>query len=102
MKHHPRQRFTTGLKNSPTVVRISVTLFKGRPSTVTHEYIDAMRKLIISDCDVMQDEIETFLNISRASIQSILYDYLKVKNICSQWISHNLSQAEKDVQMEWC
>ena len=56
-----RQWLTTGLKNSPAVIRISVTVFQR--NTTTPEHIDVMRKLFASDCHVMHDETEFFLNI---------------------------------------
>ena len=69
---------------------------------MTPEHIDAVRKLIASDRHVTYDEIEASLNISRTRVHSILHDHLKVKKVCSRWIPHNLSQAEKDVRVKWC
>ena len=40
-------------------------------------------------------EIETTLGISGASIHLILHEYLIVKKICSRWIPHSLSIAQK-------
>ena len=40
-------------------------------------------------------EIETTLGISGTSIYSILHEHLTVKKICSRWIPHNLSIAQK-------
>ena len=40
-------------------------------------------------------EIETTFGISGTSIHSILHEHLTVKKICSRWIPHNLSVAQK-------
>ena len=63
---------------------------------MTFEHIDDVRKLIASDRHVTYDEVETFLNISKICMHSILHDHLKIKKVCSRLIPHNSSQAEKD------
>ena len=54
-----------------------------------------MRQLILQDRHVTYREIETTLGISGTSIRSILHEHLTVKIICSRWIPHNLSNAQK-------
>ena len=69
---------------------------EGRPkSVVVPETIDAVRQLILPDRHVIYREIETTLGISGTSLHSILHERLTVKKICSCWIPHNLSIAEK-------
>ena len=70
---------------------------EGRPkSLVDPEIIDAVRQLILQDRHVTYRGIETTLGISGGtSIHSILHEYLCVKKICSRWIQHNLSIAQK-------
>ena len=65
-------------------------------------HVDAVNKLIASVCHVTHDEIETSLNISRTREHSILHDHLKMKKVCSRWIPHSLSQADKDDRMRGC
>ena len=55
-----------------------------------------MRQLILQDRHVTYREIETTLGISGTRIHSILHEHLTVKKICSHWIPHNLSIAQKN------
>ena len=69
---------------------------EGRPkSVVVPETIDAVRQLIFQDRHVTYSEIETILGISGTSIHLTLHEHLTVKTICSSWIPHNLSIAQK-------
>ena len=45
---------------------------------------------------VTYHEIEATFDISGTSMLSILHEHLTVKKICSPWIPHNLSIAQKD------
>ena len=64
-------------------------------SVVVPETIDAVCQLILQDLDVTYREIETTLGLWGASIHSILHENLNDKQICSHWIPHNLSIAQK-------
>ena len=55
-----------------------------------------MRQLILQDDNVTYREIETILGISGTSMHLILHEHLTVKKICSRWIAHNLSIAQKN------
>ena len=55
-----------------------------------------MRQLILQGRHVTYREIETTLGISGTSIHSILHKYLTLKKICSRWIPHNLTIAQKN------
>ena len=66
-------------------------------SVDVRETIDAVRQLMFQDHHVIYREIETTLGISGTSIHSILHEQSTVKKICSRWISHNLSIAQKMV-----
>ena len=75
------KEFSLGHKN------LSDDVWEGWPrSAVIAKLIDAMKKLITSDHHV----------------HWISHDHIKVKKACSQWISYNLSEVEKDTQVEWC
>ena len=41
------------------------------------------------------------LGISGTSTHSILNEHLTVKKICSRWIPHNLSIAQKETRVDW-
>ena len=69
-------------------------------SVVVSETIDAVRQLILQDCHVSYREIETTLGISETSIHSTLHEYLTVKKLCSHWIPHNLSIAQKNPRVD--
>lgn len=75
---------------------------EGRPkSVVVPKNIDAVRELILQDRHVTYREIETTLGISGTSIHLILHEHLTVKKICSRWIPHNLSIAQKKARVDW-
>ena len=42
------------------------------------------------------------MSISSTSKHSILHEHLFVKKICSRWIPHNLTIAQKKVRVDWC
>ncbi|GFU33812.1 HTH_48 domain-containing protein [Nephila pilipes] len=75
----------------------------GRPkSVVVPEKINAVRELIKQDRHVTYREIEASLDISMTSINKILHEHLSVKKICSCWIPHNLTNAQKKARVDWC
>lgn len=76
---------------------------EGRPKTaVVPGNIDAVRNLIMQDRHVTYREIEAFLHISMTSINKILHEHLGVRKICSRWIPHNLTAAQKKARVVWC
>ena len=60
-----------------------------------------MRQLTIQDRYVTYCEIETTIGIGEINIHSILHVHLIVKKICSRWISHSLSIAQKKARVDW-
>lgn len=46
-------------------------------------------------------EIEASLGISSTSVHSILHEHLVIKKICSRWIPHNLTIAQKKGRVKW-
>jgi [histone H3]-lysine36 N-dimethyltransferase SETMAR len=76
---------------------------EGRPkSVVVPQNIDAVEKMIREDRHVTYREIEATLGISMTSIHKILHEHLAVKKICSRWIPHNLTIAQKKARVDWC
>lgn len=76
---------------------------EGRPkSAVLPENIDAVRELVMEDRHVTYREIAASLGISMTSIHSILHEHLAVKKVCSRWIPHNLTIAQKEARVKWC
>ena len=76
---------------------------EGRPkSAVLPENSDAVRELIMEDLHVTYREIEATLGISSTSVYKILHEHLAVKQICSRWIPHNLTEAQKKARVNWC
>lgn len=76
---------------------------EGRPTTVVvPENVDAVHELIKHDRQVTYREIEASLGISMTSINKILHEHLNVKKVCSRWIPHNLTNAQKDTRVDWC
>ena len=56
----------------------------------------------MQDHHVTYCEIEAILFISSTSIHKILHEHLVLKKICSRWIPHNLTKAQKDARVDWC
>lgn len=76
---------------------------EGRPkSVVVPNNIDAVRTMIKEDRHVTYREIEASLGMSKTAIHSILHEHLAVRKICSRWIPHNLTEAQKNARVNWC
>ena len=45
--------------------------------------------------------IKAFFGIS-LYVHSILHEHQAVKKVCSRWIPHNLTIAQKKVRVDWC
>lgn len=76
---------------------------EGRPkSAVVPENIDAVQRLIMEDRHVTYCEIASTLGISMRSINTILHEHLAVTKLCSRWIPHNLTSAQKEARVDWC
>lgn len=76
---------------------------EGRPkSVVVPKNIDAVRTMIKEDRHVTYREIEASLGMSKTAIHSILHEHLAVRKICSRWIPHNLTEAQKNARVNWC
>ena len=71
-------------------------------SVVGPENINAVQELIMQEHHVTYCEIEAILGISSTSKYIILHGHLAVKKICSRWIPHNLTKAQKDARVDWC
>ena len=61
-----------------------------------------MRELIKQDRQVTYREIQSSLGINMRGINQILHEELTVKKICSRWIPHNLTIAQKKNRVNWC
>ncbi|GBP70904.1 hypothetical protein EVAR_48869_1 [Eumeta japonica] len=93
MKHHAKQLFITDLQNSSAVASISVTNFV--MVAPVHRYVDVVRRMIGTDRHMTYHEIRAALDIGMNQIQSILHKYLDMKRLCSRWIPHSLTKAQK-------
>ncbi|KYN34026.1 hypothetical protein ALC56_11649, partial [Trachymyrmex septentrionalis] len=41
------------------------------------------------------------LGIDMKVIHTILHDHLSVRKLCSRWIPHNLTEAQKQARVKW-
>lgn len=74
---------------------------EGRPSTaITSENIEKIREMIFEDRHVTYREIEASLGIDMKQINTILHEHLAVKKLCSRWIPHNLTIAQKNARVK--
>ena len=75
----------------------------GRPSTsLTEQTSDAVQKIIEDDPHSTYQQIETILGISSKAINSIIYDYLNLRKVCGGWVSHTLTDDQKQLQLQFC
>lgn len=76
---------------------------EGRPRTaVVPANIDAVKQMIEMDRHATYREIEASLGINVKQIHLILHKHLGVRKLCSRWIPHNLTDAQKKVRVKWC
>ncbi|GBP90377.1 hypothetical protein EVAR_67458_1 [Eumeta japonica] len=69
-------------------------------TAVNKKSIDAVRYII--ERQVPYHEIRASLGIGMSQIQSIPHKDLGMTKLCSQWISHNLTEAQKTDRVTWC
>ncbi|GFY39854.1 hypothetical protein TNIN_338611 [Trichonephila inaurata madagascariensis] len=60
------------------------------------------RSLATEDPRIAHQDIAGILKISSRSISAILHDPLLLQKLCSIWIPRALSDAQKNVRVEWC
>lgn len=60
--------------------------------------IDVLRNMSEEDRQV----IETSIRISQIAIHLIIHEHFAVKNICSRWIPHKLTEDQKTGSKNWC
>ena len=58
-------------------------------------------KLIERDRHITYREIQASLGIDMKAIHTILHDHLSVRKLCSRWIPHNLTEAQKQTRVKW-
>lgn len=73
----------------------------GRPlSSTTDVLIETVRQIVTSDPHATIEEISDEVHISVGSVHSILKDNLGMTKICSRWIPHLLTDAQKQERLE--
>ena len=82
----------------PACTFLSDEFREGRPSTsVVATNVDAVREMIERDRHITYREIQAFLGIDMKAIHTILHDHLSIRKLCSCWIPHNFTKAQKQV-----
>ncbi|KAG5329309.1 SETMR methyltransferase, partial [Acromyrmex charruanus] len=75
---------------------------EGRPSTsVVATNVDVVREMIERDRHMTYRKIQAFLGIDMKAIYTILHDHLSVRKLCTRWILHNLTEAQKHARVKW-
>ena len=64
--------------------------------------IEAVEKFIWARLRVTTQEIQESLRIGMAVTMSILYNRLRVRKRCAEWIPHSLTDEELRVRVGWC
>lgn len=65
-----------------------------RPSR-TRESVQRVQEKIQEDCRRTVRELATDLNMSKSTVHRILTEDLKLRNVCSVWVPHILTEANK-------
>ncbi len=58
--------------------------------------------LVNIDSHITYQEIEDVLQIGSAATQSILHDYIGLKKVTCRWVSHFLTEAQKQDRVDYC
>lgn len=75
----------------------------GRPPTaVTPENISAVHDLVCIDPHVTYEMLEATLKIGSAAIHQIIHEYLGLRKLCSRWVPHRLTEAQKQERVDFC
>ena len=75
----------------------------GRPQTaVTHENVIRVEAMVRDDPRVTYHDIERTLGIASPQVSEILHQQLRLRRLCSRWVPHSLSDAQKATRVEWC
>ena len=75
---------------------------EGRPSTsVVATNVDAVCEMIERDRHITYREIQAPLGIDMKTIHTIFHDHLSVRKLCSRWILHNFTEAQKQARVKW-
>ena len=70
-------------------------------TSVVATNVGAVSEMIERDRHITYREIQASLGIDMKAIYTILYDHLSVRKLCSRWIPHNLTEAQKQVRVKW-
>ena len=57
--------------------------------------------MIERDWHITYREIQASLGIDVEAIHTILHDHLSIRKLCSRWIPHDLTEAQKQVRVKW-
>ena len=97
--HLPTTQSFIAFVNFNAIFSVQDAPRSGRPSTsLTEQTSDAVRKIIEDDPHSTYQQIETILGISSKAINSIIYDYLNLRKVCGGWVSHTLTDDQKQLQ----
>ncbi len=74
----------------------------GCPQTAVNEQtIDAVRAIIENDPHSTYEQIEDISSISSPAINSIIHDYVKLREDCARWVSHQLTNDQKQLRIQF-
>ena len=71
-------------------------------TTVTPENVPRVESLIEKDPKMTYAEIQDIKKISSGSLTHILHDCLGVTQCCTRWVSHKVSEEQKQGRVDWC
>ncbi|KAI6648554.1 hypothetical protein LOD99_8034 [Oopsacas minuta] len=68
---------------------------------VNPENIQKVKKIIKNERRIIIDEIMSYLDISRGSLDAILHEHLLVRKVPALWIPHTLSEEQMRTRVDW-
>ena len=71
-------------------------------TTVTPENVSRVESLMKKDQKMTYAEIQDIMKISSGRLTRSLQDCLGVRQRCSRWVPHKLSEEQKQGGVDWC
>jgi hypothetical protein len=73
----------------------------GRPRTArTDDTVTQVKQLIESDPKLSTRDISSILHIDHMSIHRVLCEDLQLRNVCSVWVPHALTESHKELRVK--
>lgn len=72
------------------------------PSAITPRAVRRIRRTLEADPHCTYEQIRVLTGLGNSTIQTIIHDQLNMRKICSRWVPHVLTEANRDARMAFC